>query len=85
MNHLFFSSVGTSVDEQDRLKQNTSSAVGRKSNLGGGKQMRYRIAILALAALYFGSPPTHMGEKNARQASPEHPPTAAEQPLVKSL
>ncbi|MBL8526701.1 MAG: hypothetical protein JNL68_03355 [Burkholderiales bacterium] len=47
--------------------------------------MRYRIAILALAALYFGSPPTHMGEKNARQASPEHPPTAAEQPLVKSL
>jgi hypothetical protein len=47
--------------------------------------MRYRIAILALAALYFGSPPAHMVEKSARQTSPEHPPTVAEQPLVKSL
>lgn len=47
--------------------------------------MRYRIAILALAALYFGFPPAHVSEKNARQAVPEHAPEKAEQPLLQSL
>lgn len=47
--------------------------------------MRYRIAILALAALYFGFPPAHVGEKNVRQATPEHTPAEVEQPLLQSL
>jgi hypothetical protein len=46
--------------------------------------MRYRIAILALAGLYFGFPPAHVGEQNARRAAPDPAPAAVEQPLLQS-
>jgi hypothetical protein len=46
--------------------------------------MRYRIAILALAALYFGFPPAHLGEKTARQSTPEHAPANTEEPLLQA-
>jgi len=48
--------------------------------------MRYRIAILAFAALYFGFPPAQVaGEKNARQSQHERPPVPAEQQLLHAL
>jgi len=80
--------MGTSVDEQEWLEQgHGSSALQAEEEVPkkGGSQVRYRIAILALAALYFGFPPAHVGEKNARQATPEHAPATAEQPLLQSL
>lgn len=47
--------------------------------------MRYRIAVLALAALYFGFPPAHVGDKSARQATPEHAPAAAQHSPLQNL
>ena len=47
--------------------------------------MKYRIAILALAALYFGFPPAHVGEKSTRQATQEHTPPPPEHSPLQSL
>ncbi len=47
--------------------------------------MKYRIAILALAALYFGFPPAQVADKSARQSPTDGAPAAAEQTLLQSL
>jgi hypothetical protein len=47
--------------------------------------VKYRIAILALAALYFGFPPAQVAEKNARQSTTERAPVAAEQQLLQDI
>jgi hypothetical protein len=44
--------------------------------------MKYRIAILALAALYFGFPPAQVGEKNARHAQSDRTMAGSEQPIL---
>jgi len=47
--------------------------------------VKYRIAILALAALYFGFPPAQVAEKKARQSTTERAPVAAEQQLLQDI
>ncbi len=47
--------------------------------------MKYRIAVLAFAVLYFGFPPAHVAEKGTRQAAPEHPPAIAQHSPLQTI
>ena len=47
--------------------------------------MRYRIAVLALAALYFGFPPAQVAEKSVRHSPTDRTPATAEQVVLQAL
>jgi hypothetical protein len=75
--------IGTTLDYSNATRKMGLDGNRRESMREEG--MKYRIAILAFAALYFGFPPAQVADKSARQSPTDGAPAAAEQTLLQNL